>query len=68
MRPKRVIRLSKLPAFLGCERSRIDQFIRDGLLHPFSLTGARAKVVTEDEIAELQAKAIAAAAAERGDA
>jgi hypothetical protein len=68
MRAKKVIRLSKLSEYSGVQRSRIDQFIREGKLHPFSPTGARAKCVTEDEVAELQQAAIEEAAAQRGDA
>jgi hypothetical protein len=67
-RPSKVIRLSRLPAYLGVERSAIQQLVQQGKLHPFSITGQRAKVVTEDEVAQLQERAKAAAKAERDDA
>jgi hypothetical protein len=50
-----------LPAFLGLERTAIQRLVDEGRLHPFSISGRRAKVVTEDEIAELQAEALAKA-------
>jgi len=66
-RPSKVIRLSRLPQFLGVERTAIQLLVQQGKLHPFSITGQRAKVVTEDEVIELQQRA-KAAAAEREDA
>jgi hypothetical protein len=67
-RPQRVIRLHALPAYLGVTRSAIQHMIDAGLLHPFSVTGKRAMVVTEDEIMMLQerakAKALASAKAD----
>ena len=60
-RPQRVIRLHALPAYLGVTRSAIDLMVRRGQLHPFSITGRRAKVVSEDEIAQLQERAKAKA-------
>ena len=65
-RAQRVIRLHKLPAYLGVERSVIDDLVKRGLLHPFSITGKRAKVVTEDEVAELQEQAKARTAKREG--
>jgi hypothetical protein len=62
-RARRVIRLHRLPAFLGVERSQIDALVKEGRLHPFSITGRRSKVVFEDEVAALQAKAMATAKA-----
>jgi hypothetical protein len=63
-RPQRVIRVHKLPDYLGVKRTAVDQMIKAGKLHPFSPTGERALVVTEEEVAEVQAKAMARA--ERG--
>jgi predicted DNA-binding transcriptional regulator AlpA len=63
-RPQRVIRLHALPAYLGVTRSAIDLMVRRGQLHPFSITGRRAKVVAEDEIIQLQERAKARAKAE----
>ena len=68
-RPARVIRLSALPEFLGVQRTVIDRMVKEGKLHPFSPTGRRARVVSEDEIAGLQADALAKAnAAAESDA
>jgi hypothetical protein len=64
-KPQRVIRLARLPEFLGVQRSAIQGMIDRGLLHPFSPTGSRAQVVTEDEVAQLQEKAKAEAKAKR---
>jgi predicted DNA-binding transcriptional regulator AlpA len=63
-RPQRVIRLHALPAYLGVTRSAIDLMVKRGQLHPFSITGRRAKVVSEDEILQLQEAAKAKAKAE----
>jgi hypothetical protein len=63
-RARRVIRLAELPQYLGVQRSAIQHMVDAGLLHPFSITGRRAKVVTEDEVAELQERAKAKAEAE----
>src|SRR5262245_27908739 len=52
-RPQRVIRLAKLPQYLGVERSIIQRMIAEGRLHPFNLSGGRSKVVTEQEVIEL---------------
>lgn len=60
-RPQRVIRVSKLPQYLGVQRSVIQDMIRRGLLTPFNLTGGRSKVVTEQQVIELQQKAQAQA-------
>jgi hypothetical protein len=61
-RAQRVIRLAKLPAYLGVQRSAIEELVKKGVLHPFNLTdGGRSKVVFEDEIAALQEKAAARA-------
>jgi hypothetical protein len=65
-RPQKVIRLHRLPAYLGVTRTAIDLMVRRGLLHPFSITGQRAKVVTEDEVAELQEQAKARTAKREG--
>jgi hypothetical protein len=60
-RPVRVIRLHKLPEYLGVERTAIKQMIDDNKLHPFTMTpNGRAKVVTEDEVAKLQQQRMAA--------
>jgi predicted DNA-binding transcriptional regulator AlpA len=67
-RASRVIRLHDLPAYLGVQRSQIDVLIKEGKLHPFSITGRRAKCVTEDEIVRLQEAAKAAAQGKVGDA
>jgi len=66
-RARRVIRRSKLPQYLGVQRSTIDEMIEKDLLHPFCPTGedGRAQVVFEDEIAELQEKMLAMAARKR---
>jgi len=66
-RPQRVIRLSQLPQYLGVQRSVIQTMIAEGRLHPFNLTGGRAKVVTEAEVIELQTKAQAEAAKAKRD-
>jgi hypothetical protein len=66
-RTRRVIRVSKLPSFLGVQRSVIDDLVKRGIIHTFNLTGGgRSKVCFEDEIAELQERA-AAQAQRRGD-
>jgi hypothetical protein len=62
-RPQRVIRLSKLPEFLGVQRSVIQTMIAEGRLVPFNLSGGRSKVVFESEVLELQQKAHAEAKA-----
>jgi hypothetical protein len=54
-RAARVIRLNQLPHYLGNKQTNNDELVRLGLLHPFSLSpGGRSKVVTEDEVIELQ--------------
>jgi hypothetical protein len=54
-RAQRVVRLYKLPDYLGTKQTQNDKLIELGLLRPFSLSpGGRAKVVTEANIAELQ--------------
>jgi hypothetical protein len=64
-KPQRVIRLARLPEFLGVQRSAIQAMIEKGLLNPFSPTGSRAQVVTEEEVAQLQENARAEAKAKR---
>ena len=60
---QRVIRLCDLPQYLGLKKSQIADAVNRGLLHPFPpLPGARAKVVTEAEVAALQQRAMAEAA------
>jgi hypothetical protein len=66
---QRVIRVFKLPEYLGVGKSQIAEAIKRGLLHPFPpYPGARSMVVTEDEVAALQeaGRAEAAAKAEAG--
>jgi hypothetical protein len=63
-RAERVLRLCELPAFLGVQRSQINEAIKKGLLHPRpAYPGARAQVVTETEVISLQQAAKAEAAA-----
>jgi hypothetical protein len=64
-RLQRVIRLHALGPYLGVTRSVIQELVKQGKLHPFSITGQRAKVVTEAEVIELQTKAQAEAKAKR---
>jgi len=65
-RAHKVIRLHKLPEYLGVERSQIQKLIEQGKLRPFSLgPGGRSKVVTEDEVANYQAEALAEAQRKR---
>ena len=66
-RAKRVVRLSALSQYLGVGRTAIQNMIDAGLLHPFCPTGkgGRAKVVFEDEVAELQEMAKSRAKASR---
>jgi excisionase family DNA binding protein len=52
-RPKRVIRRHRLPDFLGCSRSTIDRWVKEGRLTPY-LTGPRTVVFDEDEVLALQ--------------
>ncbi len=60
-RAQRVIRLHQLTDYLGNKTTQNEELIRLGLLHPFSLSpGGRSKVVTEDEVIELQEHAMAA--------
>jgi hypothetical protein len=66
-RARKVIRLARLPEYLGVQRSAIRELIRQGKLHPFSTTGSRAQCVTEEEVAQLQAQALAEAEAKRQD-
>jgi predicted DNA-binding transcriptional regulator AlpA len=64
VRAERVIRLHELPDFLGVQRSQVNEAIKKGLLHPRpAYPGARAMVVTESEVAALQAAAAAEAQA-----
>jgi hypothetical protein len=64
-RAKRVIRLNRLPEFLGNKQTINDELIRLGLLHPYSMsTGGRSKVVDEDEVIDLQEAARAAGSLE----
>jgi helix-turn-helix protein len=61
-RAQRVIRLHKLPDYLGVSRSMIQDMVDRGLLHPFNLTGrGRSKVVLQSEVAELQQRGFAEA-------
>jgi hypothetical protein len=53
-RAKRVIRFHKLPAYLGVCLSQINEAVKRGLLHPYRPLGARAVVVDEDEVIQLQ--------------
>ena len=60
--PMRVIRKHLLPAYLGLKRTQIEDLIKQGLLHPFTMNpNGRGQVVTEDEVLELQRSRIAAA-------
>jgi hypothetical protein len=63
-RARRVIRLSKLPQFLGVQRSTIDELVKAEKLHPFCPTGegGRAQCVFEDEVITLQEQAFKKAA------
>jgi hypothetical protein len=64
-RAKRVIRLHKLPDYLGNKQTMNDVLIDLGLLHPFSMSpGGRSQVVTEDEVIELQEAAMEAGSLE----
>jgi hypothetical protein len=64
-RAKRVIRLNQLPHYLGNGQTQNRELVELGLLHPFSLSpGGRSKVVTEDEVIELQEEAEAAGSLE----
>ena len=64
-RAQRVVRLNKLPDYTGNKQTINDELIRLGLLRPFSLSvGGRSKVVTEDNILELQEAAQAAGSIE----
>ena len=63
VRAERVIALYALSDFLGVRRSQIAEAVKRGLLHPFTPLGGRRKVVLESEVAALQARAIAEAAA-----
>jgi predicted DNA-binding transcriptional regulator AlpA len=60
-RIRRVIRLHRLPEFLGVRRSQIDAAVRAGKLTPYSPLGGRAMVVDEDEVIALQEAAKARA-------
>jgi hypothetical protein len=60
---QRVIRVFKLPEYLGVRKSQIAEMIKAGLLHPFPpFPGARSMVVTEAEVAALQEQGKAEAA------
>jgi hypothetical protein len=64
-RARRVIRLNRLPDYLGNKQTMNDTLVQLGLLHPFSMSpGGRSKVVTEDEVADLQEAAIEAGSLE----
>ena len=63
VRAERVIPLFELPDFLGVRRSQIAEAVKHGQLHPFTPLGGRRKVVLESEVAALQARAMAEAAA-----
>jgi hypothetical protein len=64
IRARKVLRLHQLPNFLGLQRSQINELVKVGLLHPFKpYPSARAQVVLEDEIIELQKTGMAAAKA-----
>ena len=66
-RAQRVVRLHKLPAYLGVSRTAIDDMVHRGLLTPFNLSGrGRSKVVLESQVAELQQKQLAKAKAAAG--
>jgi hypothetical protein len=55
IRARKVLRLHRLPNFLGLQRSQINELVKAGLLHPFKpYPSARAQVVLEDEIIGLQ--------------
>ena len=55
IRAHKVLRLHRLPNFLGLQRSQINELVKAGLLHPFKpYPSARAQVVLEDEIIGLQ--------------
>jgi hypothetical protein len=63
IRARKVLRLHQLPNFLGLQRSQINELVKVGLLHPFKpYPSARAQVVLEDEIVELQKTGMEAAA------
>lgn len=58
-RAQRVFRLFKLPDYFGCQQTTIDEMVRIGLLRPVSMTpGGRSKVVTEDNVIEIQEAAL----------
>ena len=63
VRAERVIPLFELPDFLGVRRSQIAEAVKHGQLHPFTPLGGRRKVGLESEVAALQARAMAEAAA-----
>ena len=58
-RARRVIRWARLSEYTGLRHSAIEEMVKRGLLHPFNITGQRAKVVYEDEVAALQEAAYA---------
>jgi hypothetical protein len=60
-RLQRVIRLHALGPYLGVTRSVIQELVKQGKLHPYSITGQRAKVVDESEVIALQQEAKAQA-------
>jgi len=62
---KRVIRLHLLGPYLGCTKSAVAELIKQGKLHPYSLSpGGRARVVDEDEVVRYQEEQRAKARAE----
>jgi hypothetical protein len=64
-RAQRVIRLNRLPDYLGNKETQNAELVRLGLLKTFSLSpGGRSKVVTEDNVIELQEAAIEAGSLE----
>jgi hypothetical protein len=65
-RPKRSLKLFKATEeFFGYGRTQTYEIVKRGLLHPYRLPGGRTLLVTEDEIVELQERAMKASAAER---
>jgi hypothetical protein len=54
-RAQHVVRLSQLSAYTGNKQTINDELVRLGLFKPFSMSpGGRNKVVTEQNIAEVQ--------------
>jgi excisionase family DNA binding protein len=61
LRAQPVVRLRDLPRYLGIGRTTVRRMIDEGKLTPFNLSGRRAMVVLESQVAELQATALASA-------